>query len=110
MQSIRPLCPTRWTVRTPAIHAVLGQYGTVLQSLDEMSASNSDSASRAEGLHVRLQQGNMVLGVMLALDVVSELEVLNKCLQKTTQTAEGMVSAVSVVQESLRAKRKPEHF
>ena len=110
VQSIRPLCPTRWTVRAPAIRAVLGQYGTVLQSLDQMSASNSESASRAEGLHVRLQQGNVVLGLMLALDVVSELEVLNKSLQKSTQTVGGMVSAVSVVQESLRAKRKPDHF
>ncbi|KAL2101376.1 hypothetical protein ACEWY4_003137 [Coilia grayii] len=110
VKSIRPLCPTRWTVRSPAIRAVLGQYGTVLQSLDQMSASNSESASRAEGLHVRLQQGNVVLGLMLALDVISELEVLNASLQRSTQTVEGMVSAVSVVQESLKSKRTSDHF
>ncbi|KAK5853485.1 hypothetical protein PBY51_014632 [Eleginops maclovinus] len=75
-----------------------------------MSASNSESASRAEGLHVRLQQGNVVLGLMLALDVIRELELLNTSLQKRTQTVEGMVSAVSVVQESLRSKRKSDHF
>lgn len=110
VQSIRPLCPTRWTVRSPAIHAVFRQYDTVLQSLDQMSASNSESASWAEGLHVRLQQGNVVLGLMLALDVISELEVLNASLQRSTQTVEGMVSAVFLVQESLRLKRKTEHF
>lgn len=49
----------------------------VLNALDEMAASNSGSASRAEGLRVRLQQGNVVLGLLLALDVISELEVLN---------------------------------
>ncbi|KAE8296869.1 hypothetical protein D5F01_LYC05639 [Larimichthys crocea] len=75
-----------------------------------MSASSSESASRAEGLHVRLQQGNVVLGLMLALDVISELEVLNASLQKSTQTVEGMVSAVSVVQESLKSKRTSDHF
>lgn len=73
--SIRPLCPTRWTVCSPAIRAVLSQYGMVLNALDEMAASHSESASRAEGLCVRLQQGNVVLGLLLALDVISELEV-----------------------------------
>ncbi|CAM4278148.1 unnamed protein product [Leuciscus chuanchicus] len=108
--SIRPLCPTRWTVRSPAIRAVLSQYGMVLNALDEMAASNSGSASRAEGLRVRLQQGNVVLGLLLALDVISELEVLNASLQKNTQTVEGMLSAVSLVQESLKSKRNTEHF
>jgi len=108
--SIRPLCPTGWTVRSPAIRAVLSQYGMVLNALDEMAASNSGSASRAEGLHVRLQQGNVVLGLLLALDVISELEVLNASLKKNTQTMESILSAVSLVQESLKSKRNTEHF
>ncbi len=82
----------------------------VLNALDEMAASNSESASRAEGLRVRLQQGNVVLGLLLALDVISELEVLHTSLQKNTQTVEGMLSAVSLVQESLKSKRNTEHF
>ena len=100
--SIRPLCPTRWTVRSPAIRAVLRQYGMVLSTLDEVAASHSESASRAEGLRVRLQQGYVVLGLLLALDVISELEVLNTSLQKKTQTMEGMLSAVSLVQDGLK--------
>ncbi len=82
----------------------------VLNALDEMAASNSESASRAEGLRVRLQQGNVVLGLLLAFNVISELEVLNASLQKNTQTVEGMLSAVSLVQESLKSKRNTEHF
>lgn len=108
--SIRPLCPTRWTVRSPAIRAVLSQYTMVLNALDEMAAGHSESASRAEGLRVRLQQGVVVLGLLLALDVISELEVLNASLQKNTQTMEGMLSAVSLVQDSLKSKRNTEHF
>ncbi|CAL8237098.1 unnamed protein product [Arctogadus glacialis] len=84
--------------------------GRLLSALEEMAASHSESASRAEGLHVRLQQGNVVLGLLLALDVISELEVLNKSLQKKTQTMEGMLSAVSLVQDSLKSKRNTEHF
>ncbi len=42
--------------------------------------------------------------------MISELEVLNASLQKNTQTVEGMLSAVSLVQESLKSKRNTEHF
>ncbi len=62
----------------------------VLNALDEIAAINSESASRAEGLRVRLQQGNVVLGLLLALDVISEQEVLHASLQKNTQTVEGI--------------------
>ncbi|KAK0156644.1 hypothetical protein N1851_000120 [Merluccius polli] len=82
----------------------------VLSALDDMAASHSESASRAEGLRVRLQQGNVVLGLLVALEVINELEVLNKALQKKTQTMEGMLSAVSLVQDSMKSKRNTEHF
>lgn len=42
--------------------------------------------------------------------MISELEVLNASLQKNTQTVEGMLSVVSLVQESLKSKRNTEHF
>lgn len=47
-QAIRPLCPTRWTVRTSAIHAVLNQYEHVLHALSEMATGHSDAAGRAQ--------------------------------------------------------------
>ncbi|KAJ8049944.1 Zinc finger MYM-type protein 1 [Holothuria leucospilota] len=35
--SIRPLCPTRWLCRQSAVESVVNNYGTVLESLEEMS-------------------------------------------------------------------------
>ena len=77
---IRPLCHTRRAVHSSAIRAVLSQYGMVLSALYEMAASHSESASRVKGLCVRLQRGNVVLGLVLALGMISELEVLNTSL------------------------------
>lgn len=79
--SIRPLSPTRWTDHSPATPAVLSQYGMVLNVLDEMAANHSESEIQPEGLRVRLQQGNVILGLLLAVDVIGELEVLNVSLQ-----------------------------
>ncbi len=83
--TLKPLCPTRWTVRTPAIDAILGQYEAVLAALEEMASSNtSDTASRANGLHERFQKGTTVL------------------CQKQSRPVSGIRGDVGV--------RRPEHF
>ncbi|KAJ4946594.1 hypothetical protein JOQ06_024258, partial [Pogonophryne albipinna] len=43
--SLKPLCPTRWTVRTPAIRSVLKQYESVLMALEEMASCSSPETS-----------------------------------------------------------------
>ena len=39
---LRPLCPTRWTVRTGAINAVIVNYSTLCRALDEISTTGRD--------------------------------------------------------------------
>lgn len=68
-QTIRPLCPTRWTVCTSAIRAALNQYECIIKGLAEMAVSESDAASKAQGLYETLQQGNVVLGLVCALEI-----------------------------------------
>ncbi len=109
-QTIRPLCPTRWTVRSSAIHAVLNQYESVMLALNEMAAGSSDTANRANGLHDRFQQGNVVIGLLLALEAIEELENLNTSLQSRTQTINGMLSAVAYVRDAVANKRNSERF
>ncbi|KAK7898153.1 hypothetical protein WMY93_019006 [Mugilogobius chulae] len=104
--SLRPLCPTRWTVRGKAITAVLTQYESVLSSLEQMPSSNL----KANGLLERFQKGKTVLGLLLALEVVDDLECLNKSLQKRTETIAGMRAAVGCVRSNLAAKRNERKF
>ena len=42
---LRPLCPTRWTVRTKAIQSILNNYQTLMDTLEMLSARNTDDAS-----------------------------------------------------------------
>lgn len=110
-KTIKPLCPTRWTVRSPAIQTVLQQYEPVLGSLEEMSAgSGSDTATKARGLLEKFQKGTTVLGLLVASEVIGELECLNKSLQKKTQSVPGMLAAVECVKSTLQAKRSEENF
>ncbi len=109
--TLKPLCPTRWTVRTPAIDAILGQYEAVLAALEEMASSNtSDTASRANGLHERFQKGTTVLGLFLAKEVMMGLEGLNTSLQGRGKTVGGMLSAVDCVKKHFQSQRTEEAF
>jgi len=108
--TLKPMCPTRWTVRVAAVHAVLNQYAAVLLSLEEMASTGSESATKANGLLDRFQKGNTVLGLHLALEVLEEMECLNKSLQRRTTTITGMQTAVEYVKTALHKKRTEERF
>ncbi|KAF3835667.1 hypothetical protein F7725_028225, partial [Dissostichus mawsoni] len=110
--SLKPLCPTRWTVRTPAIRSVLKQYESVLMALEEMaSCSSSETSAKANGLHGTFLKGNTVLGLLMAEDLMGDLECLNTSLQLRKQTVSGMLEAVvDHVKTSMQHKRTEEHF
>ena len=53
--NIKPLCPTRWTVRTGAINSVLQNYDTLFETLDEISAdTHGEPAAKALGIRALL--------------------------------------------------------
>uniref|UniRef100_A0A3B3QRQ9 TTF-type domain-containing protein n=1 Tax=Paramormyrops kingsleyae TaxID=1676925 RepID=A0A3B3QRQ9_9TELE len=108
--SLRPLCPTRWTVRGTAIKAVLSHYESVLTSLEEMAATGSSTGARANGLRERFEKGKTVLGLLLALELIEELECLNKSLQKRIATIAGMQQSIECVKSTLQFKRNEERF
>lgn len=107
---MKPLCPTRWTVRGQAVDTVLSQYETVLSTLEEMASVGSDTGTRANSLLEHFQKGKTVLGLLVASDILGELECLNKSLQKQSQTIVGMQAAAEYVSLALRKKRNEEHF
>ena len=111
VSNMRPLCQTRWTTRTPAIWSVLRQYESVLLSLEDMAQTDaSNTGVTARGLLERFGKGTTVLGLMLATEVIQELDCLNCTLQKQTETVSGMLSAADCVRTTLRTKRTEEKF
>ncbi|XP_035283493.1 cell cycle checkpoint control protein RAD9A isoform X2 [Anguilla anguilla] len=110
-RTLKPLCPTRWLVRIVAIQAVKGQYEEVLLSLEEMAASgSSEMCTTARGLLERFQKGHTLLGLLLASEVLKELECLNRSLQSKTGSVTGMLAAVDCVKKTLEVKRSDESF
>ncbi len=109
--TIKPLCPTRWLCRAPALSSVITQYKAVLDSLESMSDNgNSDTAVKARGLKARFQQGVIVLGLKVALLIFSILEQLNKSLQARNANVSGMIDSVRLIVAQLQSMRNNEKF
>lgn len=67
VHNIKPLCPTRWLVRIPAIQATLQQYGLILDTLKETrSVCSNEVSARASGLYNRFQDGATMMCLIMA--------------------------------------------
>lgn len=51
-KNLRSLCPTRWTVRTSAIDAILKNYQALLEALETINAESYDDYGRRAGGNV----------------------------------------------------------
>lgn len=108
---IKPLCPTRFLTRSPAVESVLKQYPTVLASLDEASdVLSKDTASTASRLFDAFVKKKTLLALLIAQPILEMLENLNKSLQSRTATACSMMHAVKMVIAQLKYKRNEETF
>jgi len=110
-QNIKPLCPTRWLCRTPAIRCVVLQYKSVLRSLEKFAqAGNADSAAKSAGLLDRFEKGSTLIMLMIALQVFTPLENLNRVLQAESATLGGMFEAAKTTVVELQSMRNIEAF
>jgi len=49
-ESLKPLCPTRWTAHTAAISGVLNNYSTLLAALEQINTETHDDYDRKAGV------------------------------------------------------------
>ncbi|XP_058623254.1 uncharacterized protein LOC131534415 [Onychostoma macrolepis] len=109
--TLQGMATIRWTVRTSALHAILKQYESVLTALEEMaSCGTNDTSIKANGFHEKFLKGNTMLGLVMAEDIIGDLECLNTSLQLKQQTVSGTLEAVKHVKKSMQEKRTDEHF
>ena len=74
-------------------------------ALEDMSMTKGDSATRAGGLLSKYKQGNTLLALVMASDIMGVLETLNASLQSRQNTISGVKAAIEQVLTSREAKR-----
>ena len=98
--SLKPLCPTTWTIRTAAINAILVNYPAISEELTEIGNSRCEASSRAVGIMALMDRFSTFFGLKLAYLVFSATEQVSTTLQYKDIN----------VQEALTAVKSAQHF
>ena len=109
--SLRPLCPTRWTVRTGAIAAILKNYSLIQETLEEISKESSGAASsKASGLLCLMEKFSTFFGLKLAYLTFVATEQLATTLQAKDVNAQVCMDAVKATKAFLQGQRNDAKF
>ena len=73
-RSLRPLCPTRWTIKHKTFQSVLMNYEPLLGTLDTISSGSEGKScpeirSKAGGVYRSLQTFDYFFGIFLSVKI-----------------------------------------
>ena len=85
-QSLKPLCPTRWTVCTGALKALLNKYGAVREALNELSDESGPTGAKAAGFFTKLENFESLFSIYASHKVFAITEQLSTSLQHKNMT------------------------
>ena len=108
---IKPLCPTRWTVRTEAIDAVIKQYPVIMETMEEVhQTTHDDYGLKAAGLLAALEKFEMFFGLKLGHLLFGAAEETSKVLKAKDTSVQESVSAVSMTRAFYQRQRQDAAF
>ena len=96
-ETLRPLCPTRWTCSEGCLMSLLSGYEQTLASLEEIAddrSSRPDVASTASGFAKTMERFEFFFGLKLALLLLSAATPVMKEVQGSSQSVAANVSLV----------------
>ena len=108
---IKPLCPTRWTVRTEAMDAVIKQYSVILETMEEIHRTTRDEYGlKAGGVLAALEKFEIFFGLKLGHLLFGAAEETSKALQAKDTSVKEAVSAVGVTRAFYLRQREDKAF
>lgn len=108
---LKPLCPTRWTVRTGAIDAIIKNYDVIRQELEQISDGTcGEASSRALGLLSLMDKFASFFGLRMSLLVFSASEQLSLTLQGHDIHAQQAMLAANAMKRYLQRQRSETSF
>ena len=103
---LKPLCPTRWTVRTESLHAVIKNYSVIMKELDVISEeAKGDSSRKSLGVVALMEKFSTYFGLKVSFMVFSAMEQLSKTLQYRDINAQEVLSSVRMANSFLKRQR-----
>ena len=109
-RNLKPLCPTRWTVRTDAIKAVLDNYEALKETCKDVADEGGDVGLKADGMLKRLKQFSTLFGLRLSYLVFSAGEELSRTLQSKDCNIQEAINSSNLTGNYYKRMRSDEEF
>lgn len=108
---LRPLCPTRWTVRNVAIGALLRNYQSAYETIDHVNQDLAgENSSRAGGVLELMKQFATYFGLKVLYAIFSGLEQVSRTLQSKEINIQEARLSVRLGRKYLAGLRNDEVF
>ena len=107
---IRTLCPTRWTVRTGAMQAIITNYKTLEVTMEEASHGTDDCSRRASGVAALMEKFSTFFGMKISILLFSITEQLSCTLQGREINVDDSFTAVNACIWTLQRLRTDDEF
>ena len=104
--TLKPTCPTRWTVRNKSFKSILDNFETLENTLEEISRERNEPGRKATGLLAMMEKFSTYFGLYLAYEIFIITELCSKELQRSDINAETMEKAVTITKTTLQNKRE----
>ncbi|XP_046569596.1 zinc finger MYM-type protein 1-like [Haliotis rubra] len=86
-RGLRPLCPTRWRVRTGSINSVLENFDTLRKAFEEINKGHDENARIAGGLLSQFDQFSVPFGLKVSSQIFGASGQLSSSIQSVETTA-----------------------
>ena len=111
--SLRPLCPTRWTVKAKSFGSVLLNYEALLETLHTIVSEKDGTfevVAKAGGIHKNMENFDVFFGVMLGEKFFATTDLLSSSLQGRKVTACDAKAAADTICAKLVKMREDTEF
>ena len=110
---VKPLCPTRWTVRAESLRSILVNYEVITALLEEILEEykgNTEATCSARGVLAMMEKFCFIFGITLGEKLFRITDTLSKALQKKDLSAMAAKKCASVTVSGLKDLRSDSKF
>ena len=109
--TLRPLCPTRWTMRVSSVRSLLENYDALLAFLQDTSDTTvGEVGAKASGYHTQLHKFETFFALKLVVEIFSRCEIVASKLQSKSISLAEAENLVSSLQQLMSCQRTDEKF
>lgn len=104
--TLRPLCPTRWTMRVSSVETLLDNYESLLELLSQVADEcRTEVGTKADGFLTQLQSFDTYFGFKLLVHIFSRCETVATQLQSSSLSLAECQSHVNELRKTWTKQR-----